>query len=180
MFIRRRIFQVMAALIVLLGFAFGQAGSASAADTTKWLAIQPAHSGHNLDVQGGSTADGAPIIQWYRGYTSAGAFVANQRWKFAAVPNTYDTYYITSELSGKVLTVQRYTAGAPVVQLTNVGSPGQQWHEEYVGAARKFRNVATGLYLDVSGASYAAGAPIIQWYRTDGLNQQFYLADLAT
>ena len=38
---------------------------------------------------------------------------------------------------------------------------------------------ATGLYLDVSGYSYSAGAPLTVWYQTDGQNQQFFLGQLA-
>jgi Ricin-type beta-trefoil lectin domain-like len=175
MFIRRRIFQVMAALIVLLGFAFGPASATpAAAATTYYHTIYAAHSGHNLDVEGASTADGARIIQWYQSF-SGNSYAPNQLWTFEAVPNTYDTYYIKSRSSGKVLTVNSYAAGAQVVQWTTHGGTNQQWVEVKVGAASKYRNVWSGLYLDVSGYSYAAGAPLVQWYQTSGLNQQFYI-----
>jgi hypothetical protein len=84
-----------------------------------------------------------------------------------------DVWYIESVLSGKVLIVERYTAGAPVVQLTNLGVASQQWTEIVITGGYKYRNVATGLYFDVSGSSYAAGAPLIQWSGTQGLNQVF-------
>ena len=178
MITRHRIFTALAALLVLFGFAFGPAGAQPAAASQTSYTISAAHSFHNLDVQGGSTADGTPIIQWYQSYSSYPSIVPNQIWFFDAVPGAYDTYYIRSVKSGKVLSVQRYTAGDPVVQLTNLGAASQQWHQEQVGAAYKYRNVATGLYLDVSGGSLAAGAPLIQWYQTSGLNQQFYLTKL--
>ena len=56
------------------------------------------------------------------------------------------------------------------------GSDSQQWQQIPVSyGVNKYRNVATGLFLDVSGYSYQAGAPLVQWYRAAGLNQQFGL-----
>jgi alpha-L-fucosidase 2 len=169
MFTRQRIFTVLAALIVLLGFAFGPAGAtpAAAADTTRTHVIRASHSALVLDVEGGSTADGARIIQWNLTYGT------NQQWVFDAVPGTSDTYYIRSVLSSKVLSVNSYVAGAPVIQWTNQGAATQQWVEVQINGISKFRNVATGLYLDVNGFSYSPGARLVQWYQTNGLNQQF-------
>ena len=84
MFTRHRIFTALAALLVLLGFAFGPASAARAADTTRWHQLTPLHDGHNLDVEGASTANGARIVQWYASGN------ANQLFVFDAVPGTYD------------------------------------------------------------------------------------------
>jgi hypothetical protein len=169
MFTRQRIFTVMAALIVLLGLAFGPAGAtpAAAADTTTTHIIRASHSALVLDVEGGSTADGARIIQWNRTFSN------NQHWVFDAVPGTSDAYYIRSVSSSKVLSVNSYVAGAPVLQWANQGAATQQWVEVPINGISKFRNVATGLYLDVNGYSYSPGARLVQWYQTNGLNQQF-------
>jgi hypothetical protein len=165
----------MAALLVLLGFAFGPAGVRPAAASQTQYTITAAHSGHWLDVEGASAANGARIIQWYQSYRSgcSGCPVGNEVWFFDAVPGSYDTYYIRSLSSGKVLSVNSYAAGAPVIQWTNQGSAFQQWQSIPVTGGNKYRNVGTGLYLDVSGYSYAAGATLDQWYGTNGLNQQF-------
>ena len=168
MLIRHRIFQVMAALIVLLGFAFGSTGAAHAATNSTCYYLSPVHSGHYLDVEGGSTADGARIIQWYRSWS------ANQKFKFwhdDSLPS--DVWYIESVSSGKVLSVNSYAAGAPVLQWSNQSATSQQWIEIATAGGYKYRNVATGLYFDVSGYSYSAGAPLVQWSGTTGLNQVF-------
>ena len=92
------------------------------------------------------------------------------------MPGSSDTYSIRSRLSGKVLSVNSYAAGAPVIQWTNQGATSQQWQQIPITGGYKYRNVATGLYLDVSGYSYAAGARLVQWYGTNGLNQQFIVS----
>jgi hypothetical protein len=169
MSIRRRLFQMMSIMIALLGLAFGAVGHASAA--TGAYTITASHTGFALDVEGASTADGARIVQWPLNPLYV---PGNELWRFSAVPGAPDTYYIQSASNGKVLSVNSYAAGAPVIQWTNQGAATQQWYEvRQGGTARKYRNVATGLYLDVSGNSYNAGAPLVQWYQTNGANQVF-------
>ena len=92
MFTRQRLFTVLAALMLMLGFALGPAGAtpAAAADTTRTHVIRASHSALVLDVEGGSTADGARIVKWNLTYAT------NQQWVFDAVPGTTDTYYIRS------------------------------------------------------------------------------------
>jgi hypothetical protein len=161
MSIRHRIFKLVAALLVLLSLTFGPASVAPASAATVYYYFRAAHSGLVLDVEGASTANGARIIQW-PGFNT---YPANQQWTFIAVPGTYDTYYIESGQSYKVLSVNSSAPGAPVIQWTNTGATSQQWVEVQVGAARKYRNVATGLYLDVSGYSYNAGARLVSGTR---------------
>lgn len=172
MFARHRLFQVLAALVVLMALMIGPAGAAHAAGTSRY-AVRPAHTLYYLNVEGGSTADGARIIQWYE---ASGTVHPNESWYFDAVPGTSDTFYIRSYSDDKVISVNSFVAGAPAIQWANQGAPSQQWQRvPFSGGSYKFRNVATGLYLDVSGYSYASGAKLVQWYATSGLNQQFYL-----
>jgi beta-galactosidase len=174
MLIRHHLLKLTAALLLLLGFAFGATSQASAA--TQYYSITASHTGFALDVEGASTADGARIVQWP---FNVFYVPANEQWAFIPVPGAPDTYYIQSGLDGKVLSVNSYAAGAPVIQWTNQGVASQQWYEvKQGGTARKYRNVATGLYLDVSGYSYNAGAPLVQWYQTNGLNQVFNVSYL--
>jgi hypothetical protein len=171
MVIRHRIIKLLAALLVLLGFVFGPAGAAPAAAATSAYTITASHTGFALDVEGASTSDGARIVQWPLNVLYV---PANELWAFSAVPGAPDTYYIQSVRSGRVLTVFSSAPGAAVVQWNNKNVSTQQWYEvKQGGTARKYRNVATGLYLDVSGASYNAGAPLVQWYQTNGANQVF-------
>lgn len=177
MFTRHRIFTVLTALIVLLTLLIEPAGVAPASAAQTRYNITAAHSLQALNVEGASTANGARIIQWP---LNAFSVPANTIWYYDAVPGTSDTYYIRSYMDDKVLSVNSYAAGAPVIQWTNQYVASQQWQEikvaTTIGTAYKYRNVATGLYLDVSGYSYKAGAQLDQWYQTGGLNQQFYIS----
>lgn len=74
-----------------------------------------------------------------------------------------------------MLSVNSSVAGAPVIQWTNQGATSQQWQTSSAESLYTFRNLATGLYLDVRGNSYAADAPLDQWYRNGGNNQLFAL-----
>jgi hypothetical protein len=168
MFTRHRITQLMAALIVLLGLLVGPAGVAPAsAATLSCFYIQASNSLHYLDVEGASTANGARIVQWYQ----TGA--QNQKFKVWHYDSQPDASYIESVWSGKVLSVNSYVAGAPVLQWDNTGATAQQWQSIPVTGGAKYRNLATGLYLDISGDSRAAGARLVQWYGSGGGNQVF-------
>jgi cytochrome c len=171
MLARHRIFQVMAALIVLLALMMGPTRHVSAATDGSCYFLSPGHSGHFLDVEGGSTANGARIIQWYHTWNT------NQRFKFWHTNDMpSDVWYIQSVASNKLLSVNSQVGGAPVIQWTSLNHASQQWLEiatTQVGTYR-YRNVATGLYLDVQGASYAAGAPLVQWTGNLSLNQIFW------
>jgi hypothetical protein len=170
MSIRHRMLQLIAGLIVLLGFAFGPARAQPAAAASSCYYISAYHSGHFFDVEGGSAANGARIIQWYQSYTQ------NQRFSIFHPDNTpSDVRVIQSASSGKVLSVNSSVAGAPVIQWSNQGAASQQWQQTSAEGLYTFRNLATGLYLDVRGYSYAAGAPLDQWYGNSGNNQLFAL-----
>jgi hypothetical protein len=122
-----------------------------------------------LDVSGGSTANGARVIQWY------GSFAANQRWNF--VDQGDGTQTIVNQKSGKCLTTDG-VAGHQLYQFTCVGSPLQKWsgtldRTQAYEHSKPLTNPYSGLRVDVSGASQWAGAGIIAWYPNDGANQQF-------
>lgn len=176
MFTRHRALKLLSALLMLIGMLLGpgqfaHAASSAASSNTSCYNISPAHSGHFLDVEGGSAQNGARIIQWYRTWNR------NQVFRIFHIGNS-NQVWITVEPVSKVvnyLDVSGSGAGSQVIQNTFNGSSSQQWVEETSGAGYRYRNVATGLYMDVQGASYAAGAPVVQWYGNGGLNQVFYL-----
>lgn len=70
--------------------------------------------------------------------------------------------------SGKCLT----TDGVQDCSPTN---PYQAWQGSYIwwAGGSQLYNAATGLVLDVQGASYNRGAEIDVWYPNGGLNQVF-------
>jgi hypothetical protein len=176
MFTPHRVIKLMAALLVLLGLLIGPAGVAPASAAAPCFYLSPAHSGLVLDVEGGSTADGARIVQWNKNGGS------NQKFRFTYFANYMpaDVFYIEPVSAAgidKVLTVNRYAAGAQVVQFAygGINATYQWWQRIPTSNGYKFRNVATGLYMDISGASQQAGAPLVQWYGSGGSNQEFRL-----
>jgi ricin-type beta-trefoil lectin protein len=120
-----------------------------------------------LDVSGGSTANGAGVIQWY------GNFAGNQRWN--VVDQGDGTETIVNQNSGKCLTTDG-VAGHQLYQFSCVGSPLQRWQsnlEKFGGYVSTIHNPASGLNADVNGASRSAGAKIVGWYSNGADNQSF-------
>ncbi|MEV4827821.1 glycosyl hydrolase family 95 catalytic domain-containing protein [Micromonospora sp. CA-248260] len=131
------------------------------------------NSGKVIDVNGGSTADGARIIQW----TWTGA--TNQQWTLE--PNPDGSYRLRSVSSGKVLHSAGGSAqGAALTQSTDTSSDNQWWKLVPASTSGYHRlvNVRNGWCADVSGASTADGGSVIQWSPGTGANQEWQLVAL--
>lgn len=128
------------------------------------------HSGKVLDVKGGSTDNGADIIQ----YHATGA--DNQLWQ--PVPASGGYYQITSKHSGKVLDVKGGSTedGAQVVQYQPTGGDNQLWNFVSVGGDY-YQIVAkhSARLLDVKGVSRDDGALVTQYHATGADNQLWKL-----
>ncbi|MNU96443.1 Mannan endo-1,4-beta-mannosidase precursor [compost metagenome] len=123
------------------------------------------HSGKNLEVAGGSSADGANVQQW----TDNGK--PEQQWKAVDVGGGY--YKLISQSSGKALDVAgSFTYdGANVQQWTDNGQANQRWKiVDVSGGYYKLISGSSGKALDVAGGSTADGANVQQW--TDNGNAQ--------
>ncbi|WP_438435261.1 fibronectin type III domain-containing protein [Gorillibacterium sp. sgz500922] len=123
------------------------------------------HSGKNLDVEGGSAADGAKVQQW----TDNGN--AQQKWKVVDVGGGY--YKLLAESSGKALTVAGNSTadGASVQQWTDTGGSNQKWKIVSLGdGSYKLLVEFSGKALDVIGGYTNDGAAVQQW--TDNGNAQ--------
>jgi Ricin-type beta-trefoil lectin domain-like len=145
--------------------------AAASAQSLQNVAISTDISGSYLvlDVAGGSTDNGAGVIQWY------GSFAGNQRWNLVDQGDGTET--IVNQNSGKCLTTDG-VAGHQLYQFTCVGSPLQKWQSNMYTLDKPnnvstIRNPSTGLNVDVNGASQWAGAAIIGWYRSNADNQYF-------
>ncbi|MBO3749500.1 RICIN domain-containing protein [Streptosporangiaceae bacterium NEAU-GS5] len=116
-----------------------------------------------LDVVGGATGDGAPVIVWP--YTGD-----NQWWTFMP---TLDGYWkIKNEHSGKCLATDG-VAGHQLFQWRCKDDPKQLWDTDLMpvtGVGWTIRNVGSGLYLDVQGSG-GQGTPVIGWTGNGGYNQ---------
>lgn len=112
-------------------------------------------SGCLLDVYGGSTADGAQVIQW----TASGA--ANQQWTLL---DQGDGWTALSPMhSGTRLDVSGGSTddGAQVIQWHPTGGPNQEWRLDDAGQGRfKIVSRPSGKLLTVTGDATAPGATV--------------------
>jgi hypothetical protein len=154
---------------LLAGLVVAAVPAAAHAQSLHNVAIATEASGATtvLDVSGASTANGAPVIQWY------GNFGGNQRWNFVDQGDGTET--IVNQNSGKCLTTDGVN-GDQLFQFVCVNAPSQRWQsniEPVDQHLRTIRNPWSGLDMDVSGGSFWAGAAIIGWYPNGGDNQYF-------
>jgi hypothetical protein len=149
--------------------------SASLQDYSSYSTLVAASSWLDVAVSGGSTAAGAPIIQWW---ADGGA---EQQWR---LPLAYRTGEIINENSGMCITTDG-VAGDQLFQEPCAGSTFgsgptsgyQQWQADYTEyGPTTFVNPASGLVLDVSGYSLWGGGAIDAWYPNGQLNQTFWSA----
>jgi len=159
-------------LVAALALAAAGAVSPAAHADTTYSKLMAQHSGMVIDVQGGSTERGAPVIQWY---DNGGA---NQHWTLpitrAANLGDVATDTVLNQNSGMCLTTDG-VAGDQLYQypcLTTASGepfPTQEWEVKRVNAngvtwgSDVLRNPSSGLVVDVSQSSYRPGAPIIAW-----------------
>lgn len=134
-------------------------------------------SGIVMDVSGGSQSGGANIIQWTDSESYWEPSAKNQQWNIA---NTGGGYFkITSVNSGLALENSNAlkTDGNPVIQNNFTKADKQLWSIQKISdnydpaGYYKIINLQSNKAIDVSGGSYSAGAPIIQWPFTSGDNQ---------
>jgi alpha-L-fucosidase 2 len=127
-------------------------------------------SGKVLDVYGGSTADGAKVVQWsWTGGT-------NQQWRLE--PNSDQSFRLVSRGSGKVLQNPggSTTQGTQLDQWSDTAGTHQWWRLVDAGDGyHRLVNVRSGLVADVSGGSLNDGAQVVQWAANGGTNQQWQL-----
>lgn len=136
--------------------------------------IWNAHGDSNvMDVAGASITAGANVIQ----YTNKNG--TNQNWYIVADASYYQ---IVNRNSGMVLDVSgaSKSTGAQIIQYANRHNLNQEWRllpsasDCESGGACQIVNVNSGLILDVSGASLAAGAHIVQNTNNGTSSQQWY------
>lgn len=122
-------------------------------------------SGKCVDVVGGSTANGAEIIQ----YTCGSA--ANQQWRLTDRGNGYVN--VVAVHSGKCLDVTSASTadGAAVIQYTCGSGTNQQWQVRTVGSSFQLVARHSGKCLDVPSSSTANGTRLKQYTCNSGTNQ---------
>ena len=147
--------------------ATGQ-GSGSVVETGVYYRLVAQHSGKLADVNGGSTAAGAALIQW------AATGGLNQQFDFLDAGGGY--HRIRARHSGLVLQVASSSSGADVTQASDTNATSQQWRvTDQGGGTVSMVNRQSGLALDVWSASTADGARFSQWTPSAAANQRFQL-----
>ncbi|MFH9075655.1 RICIN domain-containing protein [Streptomyces alboflavus] len=138
------------------------------APATNRYKIVNRNSGKSLAVRGGSTADGAPVVQWRDLGTPA------QRWRLKAVGGAHQ---LLNEGSGKALEVPdaSTTQGTQLVQATVDHGADQQWLLSSSGDDTTLTNRNSKMVADLAGGSTADGANVIQWPSSGGRNQEWTL-----
>jgi hypothetical protein len=154
-------------------YAWGEnvsGGGAGGFNSSVYYRLVNRNSGRVADVNGGSTADGAQIIQWqYNGGN-------NQQWQL--VHHTEGFYRIVNRNSGKTLDVNggSLSSGANVIQWPWNSGRNQQWEiVPLSGGYYRLVNRNSGHVMDVNGASTTNGANVIQWPWNNGNNQQWQI-----
>ncbi|MGW3123912.1 glycosyl hydrolase family 95 catalytic domain-containing protein [Streptomyces sp. NPDC001107] len=134
--------------------------------------LENRRSGKVLDVAGGSTADGAGLIQW--GWSGS----QNQQWRLQ--PDADGSFRLVARHSGKVVDSPGSSGqGAQLIQWPDGNSDNQHWKVVDAGGGYvRLVNVRTSLCADVDGGSADNGAKVIQWPVGDGTNQQWRLVAL--
>ncbi|MCX5056426.1 RICIN domain-containing protein [Streptomyces sp. NBC_00452] len=127
--------------------------------------IKNVNSGQLMDVNAGSTADGARVIQWPN---NGGA---NQQWNI--VPVSGQLYKIVNRNSGKALDINAssHSRGTALQQYGYGGGNNQLWYFEPTSGGYVIRNFESRQILEVSGGSTANGAAIAQYMPLNQSNQ---------
>ena len=123
-------------------------------------------------MEGGSLANGAPIIQ-FRNHGGP-----NQLWRLIEGGGGFwpRRNYVAVDRIGFDVRGGSLEDGADIIQFQRHNGPNQQWLFEPLGSNFfKITSAASGKVLDVLGGSLTDGAPIIQSPFHGGPNQQWML-----
>lgn len=129
----------------------------------------------NVGIRGGSTSPGTDAIQWW----SDGGL--DQFWQIYNLGNQSANYF--QNANSRLCLTTDGVAGDPLTQEScSADNVYQQWqlNPDWVYGGYTVYNAATGLNMDVQGASYWGGAEIDAWYPNNGLNQVFDWVDAAS
>jgi len=121
------------------------------------------HSGQCLVVRGGSTGNGAALIQW-----PCNPNDEHQRWHLRRSGE------IVNAFSGKCLGIGggSVETGQAVVQWDCIGHQDQKW---YMRGSGEIVNRNSGKCMGVGGGSVTNGAAVVQWDCIGHEDQRWYV-----
>jgi lysophospholipase L1-like esterase len=167
---RNRTATMGAAALAVVGLLLVPADVATAATGPQdghVYALTVGHSGKNAQVQSGSSADAAAVVQ------NAPSGDPSQLWQ--AVAHGDGSFSLVNINSGKCMDVSggSTSAQAQIIQWPCTGNSNQRWTVN--GSA--ITSVNSGMCLDVTGSATGDNAPLIQWPCTSDKNQQWSLTE---
>ncbi|MFJ4680369.1 alpha-galactosidase [Kitasatospora sp. NPDC088783] len=130
-----------------------------------YFRIDNVRSGRLVNVPGPTTVPGTQLIQYHDDHHD------NSQWKLT--PTGTGAYTVTSRYDGQNIAV---SGGSVVQQTAAAGSTAQQWTLVPVpvaGVEYKLVNANSGGRLDVSGASTADSAGLVQWQDNQAADQRW-------
>lgn len=136
----------------------------------KWITAE--HDGMNVAVADNGTDAGHRVVQWYN---DGGA---EQKWYFDQVYDSasgFEGYLLRNQNSGLCLSTDGNAGDTLFQDYCNPANVAEWFTVGTSGADNRIFNRHTGLYLDVSGYSYAAGADMDLWYWNGYSNQWFWI-----
>jgi hypothetical protein len=183
---RRAIKRAAATVLVAGGLLAGTGAAAHASTTTTYTVYQDtqahwitaSYDGMNVAVANSATYWGAPVIQWYN---TGGT---EQKWYFDRVYDqngTFQGYLLRNEHSNLCLGTDG-TAGHQLYQwpCNPAISAELFWYGPWSPVSTQVYFYNSGMFLDVSGYSYGAGAAIDLWYDNGGSNQYFWITNVSS
>lgn len=123
------------------------------------------NSGKCLDVYNWSKQPGAVIDQW-----TCGNSQANQSW--TNFPQTGGDDFVNE--NSQLCLLSDGVAGDDVTQAACNGSRAETWVISVYNNHTAIKNLGSGLYLDVYGASKNNGATVDTWYFNGNNNQLWH------
>ncbi|NEA98027.1 family 43 glycosylhydrolase [Streptomyces sp. SID13726] len=155
---------------VALGTSLPGPSGETAATPTSYTLVNR-NSGKCLDLNNGSTADGANIFQW----TCTGG--SNQKWRIEDLAD--DTNRLVNVATGKVADVADCSSadGADIRQWSWLNNKCQRFRLVFTAGGDYVRlvNESTGKVADVADCSTANGADVRQWTWLNNNCQQWRL-----
>ncbi len=176
---RLRTAALTAAALALAGVGLTTVASTAQAatiDTSAYYQLVNRHSGKALAIDGGSTADGANLVQRTTSTSSTA-----QQFQFVSSGSGY--YRLKARHSGKVLDLYEWSRadGARVVQWADGNGANQQFQVQDIDSTWvQLVNRNSGKALDLWEWSTADGARISQYTDTNATNQQFRLVRIGS
>lgn len=129
------------------------------------------HSGYYVQIPEASTVNGTQAIQWGRPDSMHG------QWEHIFFFNK-SGYLIRNRWSRQCLDVLSKDPGPVVQNPCNANKKSQLWLDKGIGDGTVYiNNTWSKLDLNVSGAAIAIGAPLIQWFHSDGATNAIFDVD---